>query len=106
MQALIDFDGWRKWKDFSQQTQASSSVGKVVGSLGHKGSSTSTAAHKGGPGGAIASGKLAMAAGGTRRDKRLSSNPAGTGTIGAGGGSEVVERDRDGGRGSAIIAGG
>lgn len=20
MQALIDFDGWRKWKDFSQQT--------------------------------------------------------------------------------------
>jgi osomolarity two-component system, response regulator SSK1 len=21
MQALIDFDGWRKWKDFSQKTQ-------------------------------------------------------------------------------------
>jgi len=21
MQALIDFDGWRKWKDFSQQTE-------------------------------------------------------------------------------------
>ena len=21
MQALIDFDGWRKWKDFSQQAQ-------------------------------------------------------------------------------------
>ena len=23
MQALIDFDGWRKWKDFSNQTTAS-----------------------------------------------------------------------------------
>jgi osomolarity two-component system response regulator SSK1 len=22
MQALIDFDGWRKWKDFSQNNQA------------------------------------------------------------------------------------
>jgi osomolarity two-component system, response regulator SSK1 len=21
MQALIDFDGWRKWKDFSQEAQ-------------------------------------------------------------------------------------
>jgi hypothetical protein len=21
MQALIDFDGWRKWKDFSEQNQ-------------------------------------------------------------------------------------
>lgn len=21
MQALIDFDGWRKWKDFSQKAQ-------------------------------------------------------------------------------------
>ncbi|KAK5626889.1 hypothetical protein RRF57_002604 [Xylaria bambusicola] len=21
MQALIDFDGWRKWKDYSQKTQ-------------------------------------------------------------------------------------
>ena len=30
MQALIDFDGWRKWKDFSQQaeeTEASKRLG-------------------------------------------------------------------------------
>lgn len=25
MQALIDFDGWRKWKDFSQKAQADDS---------------------------------------------------------------------------------
>ncbi|KAI0447191.1 hypothetical protein F4803DRAFT_575395 [Xylaria telfairii] len=29
MQALIDFDGWRKWKDFSQKTQADDSAKKV-----------------------------------------------------------------------------
>lgn len=104
MQALIDFDGWRKWKDFSQQTQTSSSVGKVAGSHVYKGSA-SAAANKGGPGGAMASGKLANAAGGSRRDKRLSSSTAGTGTLGAGGGNDVVDEDRDRGRGSAIIAG-
>lgn len=25
MQALIDFDGWRKWKDFAQEAPADSS---------------------------------------------------------------------------------
>lgn len=29
MQALIDFDGWRKWKDFSQKTQADDPAKKV-----------------------------------------------------------------------------
>lgn len=29
MQALIDFDGWRKWKDFSQQNEENE-VKKVV----------------------------------------------------------------------------
>lgn len=32
MQALIDFDGWRKWKDFSQQieeTEASKKAEKA-----------------------------------------------------------------------------
>lgn len=31
MQALIDFDGWRKWKDFSQQTQTSPASVKMAG---------------------------------------------------------------------------
>lgn len=28
MQALIDFDGWRKWKDFSQQKTAEAEAGE------------------------------------------------------------------------------
>jgi osomolarity two-component system response regulator SSK1 len=28
MQALIDFDGWRKWKDFSQKDKGDSSTPK------------------------------------------------------------------------------
>ncbi|KAI1131031.1 CheY-like protein [Nemania abortiva] len=30
MQALIDFDGWRKWKDFSQKTQATEAAKKAA----------------------------------------------------------------------------
>ncbi|KAJ8121147.1 hypothetical protein O1611_g10178 [Lasiodiplodia mahajangana] len=30
MQALIDFDGWRKWKDFSQKTQATEAAKKTA----------------------------------------------------------------------------
>ncbi|KAI1819678.1 CheY-like protein [Xylaria intraflava] len=30
MQALIDFDGWRKWKDFSQKTQVEDPAKKVA----------------------------------------------------------------------------
>lgn len=29
MQALIDFDGWRKWKDFSQNNAENESIKKV-----------------------------------------------------------------------------
>ncbi len=37
MQALIDFDGWRKWKDFSQATPALADNGKkTAGSGGAK----------------------------------------------------------------------
>lgn len=31
MQALIDFDGWRKWKDFSQKDKDNSSTPKSAG---------------------------------------------------------------------------
>lgn len=30
MQALIDFDGWRKWKDFSQNNQETESSKKAT----------------------------------------------------------------------------
>ena len=31
MQALIDFDGWRKWKDFSQTKAAEKAAGQNTG---------------------------------------------------------------------------
>ncbi len=31
MQALIDFDGWRKWKDFSQTTDEAETGSKKSG---------------------------------------------------------------------------
>jgi hypothetical protein len=30
MQALIDFDGWRKWKDFSQKNEENDAANKKV----------------------------------------------------------------------------
>lgn len=30
MQALIDFDGWRKWKDFSQKLEDDKKAGAVA----------------------------------------------------------------------------
>lgn len=39
MQALIDFDGWRKWKDFaapSDSSKANSAVSKTVAAANKK----------------------------------------------------------------------
>ena len=30
MQALIDFDGWRKWKDFSQKSEEDEASNKAT----------------------------------------------------------------------------
>lgn len=98
MQALIDFDGWRKWKDFSQQTQPSA-PGKATGNHVHKGS-VAGASKGGGVGGANTGAKLGLA---SRRDKRLSASTTGTGTSDSSR-SEVAEVDRDGGRGAPIVA--
>lgn len=97
MQALIDFDGWRKWKDFSQQTQASA-PGKATNNHAHKGS---VAGAKGGAGGANSGAKSGLA---LRRDKRLSASTTGTGTTSDSSRSEVVDGDREGGRGTPIVA--
>lgn len=59
MQALIDFDGWRKWKDFSL-LQASKSK-------------DASAAKNAGAGAKGANGKLAVGGGG-KREKRASVN--------------------------------
>ncbi|KAI0105747.1 hypothetical protein GGR51DRAFT_519025 [Nemania sp. FL0031] len=48
MQALIDFDGWRRWKDFSQKTEASETAKKIAAAskakLGKKNRLSMTAA--------------------------------------------------------------
>lgn len=99
MQALIDFDGWRKWKDFSQQTQPSA-PGKGISNHSHKGS-VAGASKGGGVGGANTGVKLGLA---SRRDKRLSASTTGTGTTSDSNKSEVIDGDRDGGRGNPIAA--
>lgn len=98
MQALIDFDGWRKWKDFSQQNQAFG-PGKVTNNHAHKGS-VAGATKGSGVGGANTAAKLALV---SKRDKRLSASTTGTGTSDSSR-SEVVDGDRDGGRGTPMVA--
>lgn len=98
MQALIDFDGWRKWKDFSQQTQPAA-PGKATSIHAHKGSFAGVS--KGGGGGANTAAKLAL---GSRRDKRLSTSTTGTGTTSDSSRSEGADVDRDGARGAPIVA--
>ena len=51
MQALIDFDGWRKWKDFSQ-TKPADTDKKAVGANSNK-SSNNTKAPKAAPNGKV-----------------------------------------------------
>jgi osomolarity two-component system response regulator SSK1 len=41
MQALIDFDGWRKWKDFSQNTANDDGGNPPIGGGGKKSLATS-----------------------------------------------------------------
>jgi len=50
MQALIDFDGWRKWKDFSQQNEnEKEKAGKSLGlSKKKKGNRTSVGSNPSG----------------------------------------------------------
>lgn len=102
MQALIDFDGWRKWKDFSQQTQTSPASLKVAGSNhAHK---VSGAGLPGTPkAGAGAGAKISPVS--SRRDKRLSSGALGATETGShaspDGGSEKLDEE---GGGTAIMA--
>lgn len=102
MQALIDFDGWRKWKDFSQQTQTSPTSVKVAGSNhAHK---VSGAGLPGTPkAGPSAGAKISPVS--LRRDKILSSGAVGSMGTGShaspGSGNETL--DEEGGR-TAIVA--
>lgn len=124
MQALIDFDGWRKWKDFSK-TQSNAAAGsaetssrKISGpNHSHKNSAVGKGGAGAGPGSSLAQGAAvkqsttvaaastpATAAG--KRDKRMSSNPLGM--ISASGSDGAAEGERDGrrdeGRGGATVA--
>lgn len=44
MQALIDFDGWRKWKDFSQKAQENDSKKATANKMPKKNRLSMTAA--------------------------------------------------------------
>lgn len=101
MQALIDFDGWRKWKDFSQQTQTSPASVKVAGNNPSHKVSGSPGTPKSGP---SAGAKISPAS--SRRDKLLSSETVGKMGTGShtslpSSGSETL--DDEGGR-MAIVA--
>ena len=131
MQALIDFDGWRKWKDFSQ-TPASTGPNKTIAANDSnnvsgggvvasnnttKESPTTKVATASGGGGVKTSGavgvKTSGAVGGTkaalmerktqmtRKDKRSSLGAS----IGVGGLSGVSEDGDESGGGMIIAAG-
>ena len=111
MQALIDFDGWRKWKDFSSisasvQGNPSPVVGKATGTVpanhSHKSSMVGKMAGGGGSGvgtgaaGTVVNGKATalpgQAAGQSMkkdREKRVTSS-VGVGSGGGGGGGSEV----------------
>ncbi|KAI4172341.1 MAG: hypothetical protein LQ343_003600 [Gyalolechia ehrenbergii] len=97
MQALIDFDGWRKWKDFSQAPQPSA-AGKQPSPSAKNASGTAI----GGANGAVngerkkSLGMLQTGAGG-KKEKRLSvgteggvGSTSGSGSEGSGNGSTIT----------------
>ncbi|KAL8938640.1 MAG: hypothetical protein Q9216_003788 [Gyalolechia sp. 2 TL-2023] len=111
MQALIDFDGWRKWKDFSQTPQPSA-TGKQPSPSGKN--ANGTVIGGGGGGGAngtvikserkkslglLQTGTAAAAAAG-KKEKRLSVS-----TEGGGVGSTSGSGSEGSGNGSTIAAG-
>lgn len=93
MQALIDFDGWRKWKDFSQQTQSTSSS-KTTSNHAHKASGVGAVGPTKGLGaGGVNSGgsKSGISPTTARRDKRLSGSTAGTAAGTLSGSSDMID---------------
>ena len=65
MQALIDFDGWRKWKDFSSQSNQSKPSTPLPGNMGKSPKSSSSAAGAG-----LANGKVVVPASGGGKKKK------------------------------------
>ena len=100
MQALIDFDGWRKWKDFSQAPQANLSSGKQPSPSGKNALSPSGAKNvaSGVNGTPVKGGgkkNLVLNTGqGAKKEKRLSSSgengSSGSGSEGSGHGSTIT----------------
>ncbi|KAL8780722.1 MAG: hypothetical protein Q9213_006335 [Squamulea squamosa] len=100
MQALIDFDGWRKWKDFSQAPQPSATLGKQPSPSGKTALSPSSAkdAAGGANGTPIKGGgkkSLILNTGqGGKKDKKLNFSgevgSSGSGSEGSGNGSAIV----------------
>ncbi|KAL8912223.1 MAG: hypothetical protein Q9171_002737 [Xanthocarpia ochracea] len=100
MQALIDFDGWRKWKDFSQTPQSNVSSGKQPSPSGKTALSPSSAKNvaSGVNGTPVKGGgkkSLVLNTGqGAKKEMRLSSSgengSSGSGSEGSGNGSTIT----------------
>lgn len=99
MQALIDFDGWRKWKDFSQAPQTNVASGKQPSPSGKTALSPTSVkdSASGANGTPIKGGKknLMLNTGlGGKKDKRLSPGgemvSSGSGSEGSGNGSTIT----------------
>ncbi|KAL8743286.1 MAG: hypothetical protein Q9190_004346 [Brigantiaea leucoxantha] len=122
MQALIDFDGWRKWKDFSQSTVPSSTAaaakdgkekGKDISSspnnaanknaVGAAAGGANTASKGGDVAGSVGGEKKTPASGTTRRERRSS---LGTGTALATTTTTETTRSGSGSESSGTIAAG
>ncbi|KAI9762402.1 MAG: ssk1 response regulator receiver [Chaenotheca gracillima] len=102
MQALIDFDGWRKWKDFSQRRDENSTASPMNGGAGKAGANAS------GKKGGANSGSAAQKEKGGSRNSSMGVGSASTpsssstgGTTGTGSGVEGMENGDKG----AIVAG-
>ena len=89
MQALIDFDGWRKWKDFSSRNDTAKSANAAI---------------KVSPNTKAVNGKIpGMGGSAGRREKR--SNETALGTISSGSGSESIDTEKEDGRRKVVEVG-
>ena len=87
MQALIDFDGWRKWKDFSSRNDSAKSANAAI-KISPKGMN----------------GKMpGMGGSAGRREKR--SNEIALGAISSGSGSESIDTEKEDGRRKVVEVG-
>lgn len=105
MQALIDFDGWRKWKDFSQSKPSITNQSKPSTTNNNNNESTKKAGTSGipnsnkSPKGNVANGKVQAP---VKREREKMTLSLGMGREGSGEGNDAT----DSGSGGEVLADG